>query len=275
MAKEKSIVGDLINFRGLVYSPINENGVIFLFGKVAEDLNMYVEEIKPGFPDCIGRRFTGRGWERVAIEFEFNSRNFQTHKHDPKGCDIIVCWEHDWPDCKDIEVIELRDRIKNMPNPPIRRPDEATGTKDTWTLDEYLAHRETVPALQALYRKLIDEVRAISDEVWVKVGERVVSCYSPERVFVYTSSRKRTVPMDIFTGGEPIPGVSQVDHARGGEKWGKMIMRNEADLQTAIAAAKESYKRIKTAIKNNEPTGWYATLEEDEKEEGAEEETAT
>jgi hypothetical protein len=37
---EKSIVGDLINFRGLVYAPLNENGVIFLFGKVMDDLNM-------------------------------------------------------------------------------------------------------------------------------------------------------------------------------------------------------------------------------------------
>jgi hypothetical protein len=55
----RSIVGDLINFRGLVYAPLNENGVVFLFGKVAEDLNMYVEEIKPGFPDCIDGRFTG------------------------------------------------------------------------------------------------------------------------------------------------------------------------------------------------------------------------
>jgi len=29
---DKSIVGDLINFRGLVYSPTNENGVFFLLG---------------------------------------------------------------------------------------------------------------------------------------------------------------------------------------------------------------------------------------------------
>lgn len=29
MTKDRSIVGDLINFRGLVYSPINEDGVIF------------------------------------------------------------------------------------------------------------------------------------------------------------------------------------------------------------------------------------------------------
>lgn len=66
--KEHSVVGDLINFRGLVYSPMNENGVIFLFGKVMEDLNMYIEEIKPGFPDCTGRRFNGKGWEKIYIE---------------------------------------------------------------------------------------------------------------------------------------------------------------------------------------------------------------
>ena len=31
---ERSIVGDLINFRGMVYAPLNESGVLFLFGKV-------------------------------------------------------------------------------------------------------------------------------------------------------------------------------------------------------------------------------------------------
>ena len=96
--KEKSIVGDLINFRGLVYSPTNENGVIFLFGKVTEDINMYIEEIKPGFPDCIGRRFAGKGWERVSIEFEYKSSHFLQHGHDSNKCDVIVCWEHDWPE---------------------------------------------------------------------------------------------------------------------------------------------------------------------------------
>ncbi len=31
MSNNKSVVGDLINFRGLVYAPMNENGVVFLF----------------------------------------------------------------------------------------------------------------------------------------------------------------------------------------------------------------------------------------------------
>ena len=95
-ALTSSFVGDLVNFRGLVYAPINETGVVLLFGKVAADLNMYVEEIKTGFPDCIARRFTGKGWERLAVEFEFRSSHFKLHGHPTDGCDMIVCWEHDW-----------------------------------------------------------------------------------------------------------------------------------------------------------------------------------
>ena len=64
-----SIVGAMINFRGMVYAPINEQGVVLLFGKILKDLNMYVEEIKTGYPDCVARRRTGKGWERIYIEF--------------------------------------------------------------------------------------------------------------------------------------------------------------------------------------------------------------
>jgi hypothetical protein len=39
--KKRSIVGDPINFKGLVYGPLNENGVIFLFSKIHEKLDIY------------------------------------------------------------------------------------------------------------------------------------------------------------------------------------------------------------------------------------------
>ena len=113
MAKEESMVGSLINFRGLVYSPINEQGVVFLFGRLLEDLNMYIEEVKQGYPDCVARRYTGKGWKRVYIEFEYVSSNFIQHKHDPKDCDIIICWENDLNNeqkkiLEGIEIIELK-----------------------------------------------------------------------------------------------------------------------------------------------------------------------
>ena len=35
--------------------------------------------------------------------------------HDPKKCDVIVCWVHNWPECpKHIEVIELSKVIREM-----------------------------------------------------------------------------------------------------------------------------------------------------------------
>jgi hypothetical protein len=109
---EESVVGEVINFRGLVYSPINEQGVVFLFGKVSNELGITIEEIHQGFPDAKGRVKTGKGWAKRDIEFEYKSSNYD---HLPKKCDIIVCWEHDWTECpKDIQVIELKKEIEEL-----------------------------------------------------------------------------------------------------------------------------------------------------------------
>ncbi len=109
MAKA-SIVGDVINFRGLVYGPVNEMGVVALFSKLSEDLGFIIEEVRADYPDCIARRQVDKGWERVGIEFEFRSQNFERHGHDPQGCDLIVCWEHNWGRCP-VPVLSLKQYI--------------------------------------------------------------------------------------------------------------------------------------------------------------------
>jgi hypothetical protein len=111
--EEADVVGEPINFRGMVYAPLNEAGVILLFARVMDDLGIIYESSPPRFPDMIGRRRVGGRWQRVRIEFEYKSSNFKEHGHDASKCDIIVCWEHDWPDCP-IEVIELRDVIRKL-----------------------------------------------------------------------------------------------------------------------------------------------------------------
>ena len=261
MASQSSIVGDLINFRGLVYSPINEQGVVFLFGKVAGDLNMYVEEIKAGFPDCIGRRFTGRGWERVSIEFEFSSKNFLSHGHNADDCDMIVCWEHDWPGAP-LEVIELSAVIKDLPNPPTERPDTSTDVANT--IDAYFARRGTNRRAQDLYRLMEQQVREIDDEVWVKISDKSITYYSPERVFAYVNGQKTQIRIQPFTRGEPMDGVAPFGFARGGHKWGQIVLKSEQDLDKVVASLSEAHRRIREAIKNNENTGWFAELEGDE-----------
>lgn len=105
--------GELLRFRALDHAPTAEPGVVFLFGLVAEELGFVLEVVRVRFPDALGRRRVGKEWRRVRIEFEHRSANFQLHGHDPAGCDLIVCWEHDWPDCP-LEVLELRSAIKDL-----------------------------------------------------------------------------------------------------------------------------------------------------------------
>jgi hypothetical protein len=62
---------------GFRHEPVNEQGVILLFGMVAEELGYMVETVQSGFPDCDAKRqIAPNRWQRVNIEFEFESRNF-------------------------------------------------------------------------------------------------------------------------------------------------------------------------------------------------------
>jgi hypothetical protein len=111
--RPEDIVGDPINFRGIVYAPLNEAGVILLFSHVMKDLGIFYEASPGGFPDMIGRRRTAKGLQRIRVEFEFRSSNFVRHKHDVDKCDAIVCWEHDWTECP-LEVICLKDVVAEL-----------------------------------------------------------------------------------------------------------------------------------------------------------------
>jgi hypothetical protein len=91
----------------MTYAPTNENGVIFAFGSVAQELGFSVLRIQTGFPDCEAMRKIEPGrCQRSRIEFEYESRNFLVHRHAISGCDLIVCWIHNWPECP-LEVLEL------------------------------------------------------------------------------------------------------------------------------------------------------------------------
>ncbi len=98
--------------------PVNELGVVYLFGVLHDTFDFKIESIQAGFPDCIARRqITKEKWEELRIEFEFESKSFAAHKHDIDGVDIIVCWKHNWRDCPEkIEVIELSKMIKDLEN---------------------------------------------------------------------------------------------------------------------------------------------------------------
>ena len=245
MRRRQSLVGEPINFRGMVYAPVNEGGVVYLFAKVAEELGFIVEEIRAAYPDCTARRRTGKALRRVHIEFEFTSANFQQHGHDPTDCDLIVCWEHDWPECP-LEVIELRQVVRALSAKPSARPDRK--------LAAVFRRKRTPEALQEAYfeleRRLLEIVHSAS-----RVGHcNGVTFYLPEgEVSVWPAQRH--VMFTVFTGGRPLAGVKPVP---GGShpNWGLFHVHGLAEVEAAIAVVKEHLRRLTQARKRGEDTAW-------------------
>jgi hypothetical protein len=113
---DRPLYGPLIRPYPVIHGPTNESGVIYLFGTVSARLGFAVTLIQTGFPDCLAMRLVDVDrWQPVKIEFEYESRNFVKHLHDPSGCDIIVCWKHNWPECP-LEVIELSKVVAESSN---------------------------------------------------------------------------------------------------------------------------------------------------------------
>jgi hypothetical protein len=99
---------------GFLHEPLNEQGVVLLFGMVAKDLGFLIESVQTGFPDCEAKRQIGPGrWQRVRIEFEYESKSFLTHGHSADRCDLIVCWCHNWPNHpKHLQILALSQAVK-------------------------------------------------------------------------------------------------------------------------------------------------------------------
>ena len=104
----------MVNNYLLLLQPTNEQEVIFLFGGMAGKLGFAVLKIRTEFPDAIALREVAPGkWQMVKIEFEHESRNFLSHKHDAAKAHLIVCWKHNWPECP-LEVIELSSLVGKL-----------------------------------------------------------------------------------------------------------------------------------------------------------------
>jgi len=87
------------------YIPSNEQGVVFLFGRLHELLGFEdVVLVQTRYPDCVAIR----NGNEVRIEFEFKSSGFLTHTKNGQvqDGDICVCWENDYN--LPIETIELK-----------------------------------------------------------------------------------------------------------------------------------------------------------------------
>lgn len=78
-----------------MFTPENEQGVIVVFSMRAVVHGWEILKIGCSFPDAL-IQYQGQEWR---TEFEYAASNFLTHRHDHRLCDLIVCWENDYPDC--------------------------------------------------------------------------------------------------------------------------------------------------------------------------------
>lgn len=102
------------DFRGMAHAPVNEQGVVYLFGMVSGELGFIVEAVKREYPDCIAKQKISQNperWQDVRIEFEYRSSGFH---HPKEGSDLIVCWEDDLGPKAPLRVLELRSEIRKL-----------------------------------------------------------------------------------------------------------------------------------------------------------------
>lgn len=114
-APANRIYGEPVWAPAMCHAPTNEAGVLFAFGMMAAELGYMIMKVQTAFPDCEAlRRLPDGRWKLERAELEFESGNFLDHGHDPAGCDMIVCWRHNWPECP-LPVLELSKVIGKKP----------------------------------------------------------------------------------------------------------------------------------------------------------------
>lgn len=147
------------DFRGLIYEPFSEQEVIVLFFMIQPYLRLELcfDEIRTDFPDCIAWRRTKKGWKTLRVEFEHLSHNFLEHGHDVSKCDLIICWEHNWPNCP-LEIIELKKEIKKIDKNVILL-NKPKYTQIVWTKEKFFEYVEKEhPNLREIFKMIFSTV---------------------------------------------------------------------------------------------------------------------
>lgn len=156
----------------LRYAPENELGVVFLFAKLARNYQLRVEEIRPRFPDCIAYQKVGGREKKIRIEFEYRSSHFRTHGHPVRGCDWIVCWEHDWPDAPArLNIVELRSRFglgqKAWIQPVIKGEQHyLKDSRQPWALSKRARRGDLCLMYRCTPAQYIADIYAVVGETW-------------------------------------------------------------------------------------------------------------
>lgn len=142
---DRPVCGRVLNHRAMLHQPTNEQGVVLLFGMMAEEMGFIIENVRTAYPDCEGKRRVGPdAWQRVRIEFEYLSSRFN---HPKRGCDLIICWRNDHP-VKGIEIIALEQVIKDRRNRLALQAPSLPGSKQEAAQSEATCYTPNTASIQ-------------------------------------------------------------------------------------------------------------------------------
>lgn len=106
---------------GIEESPVNEQGVVLLFGKVHFAIGFpSIIKVQQDFPDCKAYSTIGGHRHRANIEFKYKSSSYHRSRRSiaqwTEKVNYLVCWEHDCKSfnqkIKSVQVIALKDELK-------------------------------------------------------------------------------------------------------------------------------------------------------------------
>ena len=160
---KKSIVGDPVFWPGLVYSPLNNAGLIFALGSISNSVGLIFEEFSESDDTAVCRRKTDQGWERIRVAFAVRSSDYVGVEED---IDLLICWIDDSDDENGPSKLELS-RFNTMANSDTGKAGilaAMSGKASSDTLkDDSLEESETHSDFEETVRQLDERIKKLKN----------------------------------------------------------------------------------------------------------------
>jgi hypothetical protein len=108
MDDRPGLVGDVLDFRGILFAPVTPEGVKDLLLTLLPDLQMRDVTYWPDGMGSVQRR-VGEAWQRLQVVFAVHSQEVKGHVAAAGPIDLVICYVDDWGDCP-VEVLPLKPR---------------------------------------------------------------------------------------------------------------------------------------------------------------------
>ncbi|MEE9554073.1 MAG: hypothetical protein V3W18_07210 [candidate division Zixibacteria bacterium] len=152
---EKSLVGDPVLWPGLIYSPLNNQGLIFAVGTIAEKIGLIFEELHDSGKTAICRRKAENGWQRIRVALELKSSEFSAGKDE---VDLLICWVDD-SDGNSIPIIELINFSPVSDNVQKDSPASPANIIQENVRNDFLAGKEVRESFEETIRELDSRIK--------------------------------------------------------------------------------------------------------------------